>query len=554
MRRVQLAVLGSLSITCEGVDIPLVGNRRRTLMAALAVRRGARCTAEWLADVVWQAEPPPGAAATLQSHISILRRLLDTNPQAGTTSVIRTVPEGYLLDTAEVDVDADRFVAALLEARRASDPMSALDHLEAALNLWGGIPFAEHADLEPFRGEVARLEGLAAEAQTIRMTTLALLGRDADVIAYGELAIAEHPLRERPWGLLAEALYRTGRQADALRSLNQLRSVLADTLGILPSSEVQDLERRILNQDPTLESRPAVVATTPAERPATLYAPIDGVHIAYQVVGNAGPWLVAAPPFAQNIEVCWEDHHHRRLIERVAKSCRFVHFDKRGTGMSDRAAGLSMSERLSDFTAVLDEANIDRAVLCGVSEGGPVAIAFAAEHPERVAGLYLVNTYARLMVAPDYPIGTSSDQFQARTALWASTWGRDSSDLVDWFAPSLSNDPLYRAWLAFYMRQSCSPGTLAAINVANASIDVRSLLSQISVPTVVVHRAGDRVAPVEWGRYLASHIPNARYVELAGCDHLPWVGDNWADIVDMGVELAHSTLRSGGSKRHVVDP
>ena len=539
--RLQVDVLGSLRVRRDGETIALDGDRRRTLMAALVLRRGVNCSAAWLSDVVWRGAPPAGASATLQSHVSLVRRLLEPNPEAGKQGMIRTVNEGYLLVADELDVDADRFVAALLSARRTTDPASVLEQVEAALGLWRGTPFAEHADLEPFCGDVARLESLAAEAVTLRMTTLALLGRDADVIAYGELAIAEHPLRERPWAILAEALYRSGRQADALLSLDRLRAVLAEDLGILPSAEVQDLRDRMLRQDPSLRRRPVIVAAGPIDRPPTRYASIDGVHIAYQVVGDEGPWLVAVPPFAQNVEICWDDHHHRRLIERAAQSCRFVHFDKRGTGMSDRAAGLTMGERVQDFTAVLDDAGIDRAVLCGVSEGGPVAIAFAAEHPHRVDGLYLVNTYARLIAGPDHPIGVPRDKYNALMASWESTWGGDSSDLVDWFAPSLSDDPSYRAWLAHYMRQSCSPGTLASINRANALIDVRSLLGEIAVPTVVAHRVGDRVAPVEWGRHLAAHIPGARYVELEGRDHLPWVGDNWADIVDLGVKLAHST-------------
>ncbi len=173
MGRVRLDVLGALVVSDDGGAIPLNGDRRRTLMAALALRRGVHCSAAWLADVVWRASPPAGASATLHSHISILRRLLDPEPQQGVQSIIRTVPDGYVLDTTEVDVDADRFIAALLDARRTSDPVSRLGYVQDALDLWRGTPFAEHADLEQFQGEVARLEILAAEALTLRLATLA---------------------------------------------------------------------------------------------------------------------------------------------------------------------------------------------------------------------------------------------------------------------------------------------------------------------------------------------------------------------------------------------
>ena len=322
-----------------------------------------------------------------------------------------------------------------------------------------------------------------------------------------------------------------------------MRTRLADELGLEPSPAVADLERRILVQDRTASWGPADPVDAPAPIPPLRYASARGVHIAYQVMG-AGPYLVAAPPFAQNIEICWQDRHHRRLLDRLSASCRFVHFDKRGTGMSDRTVSASMDERLDDFGAVLDDIGIDRAVLCGVSEGGPTAIAFAAAHPERVAGLVLINTFARSLWADDYPIGASAETLDVVHRQWVDGWGQDPSPLVEWFAPSLAADPSYCAWLAHYMRQSCSPGTLAEINRANREIDVRSVLADITVPTLVIHRSDDRVCPASWGRYLAERIPGATFVELDGSDHLPWVGENWHEIADLAA--AHVTRATTG--------
>ena len=539
MQAVAIDLLGPLRVSVGGKDVALVGERRRLLIAALALQRGRTCTAARLIDLLWGDDAPAAAAATLQSHVSHLRRLLE--PDRDPTrpwSVVRTVPGGYSLDLSHVDVDIDRFTAAVHAGNGADDPALGAELLEAALRCCPADDdahtsvLAEHDD---WHGERTRLWQLRRDAAERHLDHLVDLGRHDAVVEWAGVAIAADPWRERLWTRLAEALARSGRQREALDTLSRLRSKLADELGLEPSPAVIELEHRILTQDHGASWGSVGGADAPARVPALHYANARGVHIAYQVTGS-GPYLVAAPPFAQNIEICWEDRHHRRLLERLSASCRFVHFDKRGTGMSDRTVSTSMAERLGDFEAVLDDIGADRAVLCGVSEGGPTAIAFAAAHPERVAGLVLINTFARSLWADDYPIGARAETLDEVNRRWVDGWGQDPSPLVEWFAPSLTADASYCAWLAHYMRQSCSPGTLAEINRANREIDVRSVLADLAAPTLVIHRSDDRVCPASWGRYLAEHIPGSTYVEVEGRDHLPWVGENWLEIADLAVE------------------
>lgn len=544
MHTVAIDLLGPLRVTVGGRDVAIVGERRRLLVTALAVHRGRTCAATHLIDLLWGDDAPAAASATLQSHVSHLRQLLepDRDP-ARPWSVVRTVPGGYSLDPMHVDVDVDRFTAAVHAGTGADDPALGAELLASALG-WcaadDGAGVSVLAEHDSWLGERTRLLQLRRDAAERHLDHLFELGRYDAVVEPAGAAIASDPWRERLWTRLAEALARTGRQREALDTLTRLRSMLVDELGLEPSPAVTDLEHRILTHDGSASWVPDDPVRKSANIPPLRYANARGVHIAYQVTGS-GPYLVAAPPFAQNIEICWQDHHHRRLLDRLSASCRFVHFDKRGTGMSDRMVSTSMAERLGDFEAVLDDIGVERAVLCGVSEGGPTAIAFAAAHPERVAGLVLINTFARSLWADDYPIGAPAETLTAVNQRWVDGWGQDPSPLVEWFAPSLMHDASYCAWLAHYMRQSCSPGTLAEINRANREIDVRHVLADIAVPTLVIHRSDDRVCPATWGRYLAEHIPAATYVEVEGRDHLPWVGDNWHEIADRAVEHTKRT-------------
>jgi class 3 adenylate cyclase len=261
-------------------------------------------------------------------------------------------------------------------------------------------------------------------------------------------------------------------------------------------------------------------------RPDIRYARSGGVHIAHQTWGSGAPF-VGIPPFAQNIERCWDDPTDLfpQFLRRFGAFSTTTHFDKRGTGLSDRVAGGGIEERIEDIRAVMDDVGIERANIGGISEGGPMAMLFAATYPERVDKLLLFATAARFVQGPDYPYGVSPDEFQFVADEVVEKWARPESLLVPIWMPSLADDIGFRRWELGYERACASPGAVREAFDYIGKIDVRSVLSAIQAPTLVMHRTGDLVVDVAHGRYVAEHIPNARFVEFPGIDHVPWVGD-----------------------------
>lgn len=261
------------------------------------------------------------------------------------------------------------------------------------------------------------------------------------------------------------------------------------------------------------------------------YARVDGVSIAYQTWGSGPATLVCIPPMAQNIELTWERPEYRKMLGGLGALGRTLHFDKRGTGASDRTEGMpTLDQRVEDLRVVIDDAGIGRAHLLGVSEGGPVALAFAATYPERVDGVVLICSGARM-------VGEESAAERAarrqRVDRFADVWGTEDSLSLDVLAPSVASDASYRAWEPRYERQSASPAAFRELQQMIEGIDVRPLLSAIEAPVLVLHRRGDPVWPIEFAREAAEGIPDARMVELDGNDHFAQVGDvdSWLDHV-----------------------
>lgn len=260
--------------------------------------------------------------------------------------------------------------------------------------------------------------------------------------------------------------------------------------------------------------------------PETRYAKSDGIDIAYQSFGTGDVPVVAVPPIVSNIDLVWEDSAAARYLRRLGSFSRFIHFDKRGTGMSERSIGNPLlEERIDDLRAVMDAEGVERAVIAGLSEGGLMAAYFAATYPERTIGLILNDTFARLTRTDGYPIGPTESEFEELLDLWTEGWGTPDSLTVGMFCPSKLGDDDYQRWNSRYERHTVTRSGLRAMMRLNGKLDIRAVLPTISVPTLVIHRTGDLAVPVEHGRYLADHIPNARYVELPGSDHLPWLGD-----------------------------
>jgi pimeloyl-ACP methyl ester carboxylesterase/DNA-binding SARP family transcriptional activator len=262
------------------------------------------------------------------------------------------------------------------------------------------------------------------------------------------------------------------------------------------------------------------------------YARVEGVSLAYQVWGEGPATVVAIPPMAQNIELMWERPEYRAMLDRLGSFARIVHFDKRGTGASDRTARMpTIDERVVDVQAVMDSAGIERAHLLGVSEGGPVALAFAATYPHRADGVVLISSGARIH-------GDETPQEVAAGRAWneafADRWGTEDSMTLDVFAPASAADASYRAWQPRYERQSASPVAVRELLEMMEVIDVRPLPGSIASPVLVLHRRDDPAIPVARSREVVAGVDDARLVVLDGNDHMPQAGDvhAWLDHVE----------------------
>jgi class 3 adenylate cyclase len=232
------------------------------------------------------------------------------------------------------------------------------------------------------------------------------------------------------------------------------------------------------------------------------------------------------PGFISHLEMGGELPQIRHIGERLVGFSRVIMFDKRGTGLSDPVSRVpSLEERMDDIRAVMDAAGSERASLLGLSEGVPLAILFAATYPERVKALVLYGGMARTTWAPDYPIATPKDELiESQRQFLTPFWGQGVT--IEYFAPSLGDNPAITRWAGRFERFAASPAMLEQMFEMFYDTDVRAALEVVNVPTLVLHRTGDRVVNVRAGRYLAEHIPGAKYVELPGSDHAAWAGDS----------------------------
>jgi pimeloyl-ACP methyl ester carboxylesterase/class 3 adenylate cyclase len=255
--------------------------------------------------------------------------------------------------------------------------------------------------------------------------------------------------------------------------------------------------------------------------PETRYAPAGKLNIAYQVFGRGPIDLVLVPGWLSNIEVFWEEPNIVRFFEKLATFSRLILFDKRGTGLSDRGIeAATLEERMDDVRAVLDAVGSSKAALLGYSEGGTMCMLFAATYPERTAALITIGSFARRLLAPDYPYFTTREEAFKAVEAAAADWG--GPVWIDVRMPSVADDPIIRQWWSKFLRMSASASAAAALQRLNIEIDIRHVLSSIRVPTLILHSKNDRACPVGAGRYMADHIPEAKFVEIDSIDHLPF--------------------------------
>jgi DNA-binding SARP family transcriptional activator/pimeloyl-ACP methyl ester carboxylesterase len=512
-------LLGPLEATVDGRLVPLAGRKQRALLARLLLDVNRTVSMDRLVDDLWGDEAPETAQKMVQIYVSQLRKLLPAG-------VLRTRAPGYVLELEPDALDLSRFERLRLEAQEAfasGDAARASGRFRDALALWRGAPLAEFQ--EPFaRAEMGRLEELRLTCLEARIEADLAGGRHADLVGELETLVARHPLRE---GLRAQqllALYRSGRQPEALAAYQAFRATLSDELGLEPSARLRELERRMLRQDPELDLPTVAPAPLRVTTPDVSYVTSGSVSIAYTTVGEGAVDLVLVHGWVCSFHPGWERPQIASFYRRLAELGRLIPFDKRGTGLSDRVVDLAtLEERMDDVRSVMDAVGSERAVLLGISEGGPMVSLFAATYPERTAGVVLMGAYARRMWAPDYPIGQRRED-----AWWAHAvpedWGLPMARrFVDERTPSLTGDEEAYRWYASYLVRGASPGAAVQLARMNAEIDVRDVLPTIRVPSLVLFREREYLSRA--ALYMGERIPGARVVELPGVDHLPWEGD-----------------------------
>jgi class 3 adenylate cyclase len=269
-------------------------------------------------------------------------------------------------------------------------------------------------------------------------------------------------------------------------------------------------------------------------RPETHYAAGEGGYVAFQVFGSGRLDLLFVTNWLQNLDVMWEEPSLARYLDRLAGFGRVVCFDKRGSGVSDPVplAQLPTIEQwMDDGRTALDAAGVERAAVIGDTEGGPMAIMLAASLPERVSSLVLINSFARWRRADDYPIGMPDATCERLIDRYEQNWGV-TAEVLALTAPSAAHDPRFREWYTRYQRLSMPRGAAAAMYRWVTQSDVRAVLPSIRVPTLVIHRVGNRHHRVEFGRYLAQAIPEAKYVELPGADSYPFHAGDFTRLQD----------------------
>jgi DNA-binding SARP family transcriptional activator/pimeloyl-ACP methyl ester carboxylesterase len=519
-RPLRIKVLGPLDIDRTDGPVRLSGRKQRTLLAALLVLEPRAVSAQRLADTLWPDELPADPYASLQVHMSRLRGAIGAGDD---DRLIVTEAPGYRLDGSRIELDARRFEELVNAARRTSDPEAGLADLDEALDLWRGAAYAEFAERSFARGEAARLEELRFAARELTAELLSELNRFDEAASVLDTVIAADPLRERPRALLARALYRLGRQGDALAVCREFRRLANEELGLDPSPIMEQLEQRILSHE--LDGPPTRSATRRAESGAAQppagppleirYIETGGRRIAVGEAGS-GPTLVTLPGFVSNLTTISGGQDPRsRLLAVLADSFRIVTYDRYGTGLSPgEVDDYSVPASARELEGLLDELDRPAVAVLAISCAGPVAATVAARRPDRVSQLVFLGTYIDADSTFGDPAVTASV-----CSLVRAHWGLGSKLLMDLMYPSAS--PEFVRLFARGQRDAAPVEVAARYLEAMFKADASEVLADIAAPSLVIHYTGDRAIPFRGGRDLAASLSDARMVPLGGSLHLP---------------------------------
>lgn len=543
-----LRLLGGFDFAGVGAAVPAISRKARAMVAYLALQSGHSQSREKLATLLWGLNGETQARMSLRQAVSAVKKVM----RASGGGRFLTDGNNVALHLDDFDFDVARF-----EALVASP---APEDLELALivyrgDLLDGFGLKEEPFEDWLRIERERLRALAVAALDRLVAHYAATNDPAACVRAATRLLAMEPLREDVHRALMRAYAAQGRTNLALKQYEHCRTALQRDLKLQPEPETRQLFETLRTRRTIAPARPDTADADDGfshqpVRPQTHYVKSAGINIAYQVTGDGPVDLIHVPGWVSNLDHAWASPRLSHVHRRLGTFSRLIRMDKRGTGLSDRNVGLpTLEERMEDVRAVLDAVGSKRTVLLGTSEGGPMCMLFAATYPERTAALVLNGAYARGRWSKDYPWAKTSEQVEEDLAIVEREWGA-AADMSN-AAPSLMSDTFETEWFAAYLRNSASPADAIALWRWGTEIDVRDILPAIHVPTLIAQATGDRWVKREEGRYLATHIEGARYVEFAGRDHVIW-GENSDRLVDEIQAFVTGALPTAPTERVLV--
>ena len=497
MTAFSLGTFGFPEVRADGRPIKLALRKGLALLVYLGEAKGA-VSREMMATLLWPETPR-------ETGLARLRRLLHRVELALGQSVFETDRTSLRWSPdVELQLDSHLFEEA---CDRGAFEHACLIYRGDFLASFAPEDCREFDDWAFFRREALRGRLVHALERLVQDKNAA--GDHFAATAHAQRLVELDPLSEVYGRHLIRSLLLAGDRSAAERHHAALTQRLRDELGVAPEAETEAL------MSP---------AAAPHAMPTTRYVKGGGVHLAYQTYGSGPLDILVMPGFVSHVERAWEHPASRTFLASLMTLGRLVVFDRRGIGLSDRvgsAPGIDVTAE--DIGTVLRAADSRRVVLFGASECGPACIKFAVDEPRRVAGLILFGALAKGCWSEDYPHALRASQYDAWSRHLIAQWGGPVG--IETFAPTLAGDPQARAWWAGLLRAASSPGGISAVLEAFRDADVRHLLPQIAVPTLVLHRTNDKAVRIAAGRDIASRIKGAEFVELDGSDHWFFAGD-----------------------------
>lgn len=512
----ELRVFGVPTTVVRGQETRLPLKRAVALLVYLAFNQGPVPRAH-LAAMLW----PDADEAQGRTR---LRRLIYTIEQAIGGRVLSSDGDCLRLDAHAAATDAIQFTEF---ARRAIAAPTLDEHTLKEARRWvasarrplmQGIAFGSEVFDAWVKAASIEHEHLLARLLERLIDALGRRGEFASALDLGEVLVALDEYREPSYVLLMELHALQGHGAGVEATYTRCADVLRAEFGIRPGPHTEQAYLR-MTEDLKRQSSRRV------ERPSVRFAEGGFGAVAYTVLGAGDRTLVILPGFVNHIEIALEHPLLRACVDALADRFQVILFDRRGVGLSERLRATSTPAAMAaDIAAILEHAGVRRTWLFGSSEGGLGAMRMAVDHPDRVQGLCLFGSLARGSAAPDYPWALPASAYDTWLKRLVAGWGGPVG--LETFAPSRKDDPALRAWWARLVRHAASPGGLETVLCGLRDADLRGALEHIRVPTLVMHRRGDRAVRFEAGEHLARNIPGAVWQPLEGDDHFWWCGDS----------------------------